>query len=112
MVEHASSSTGVAGSSRDAGRDHSSQQNAGLSSIDDVVSLIRSIEGTPEQLDSAAYAGILGQLRDTLLPSLKKQYHAQKGKGQRLFTQALQGGYDPLSMLDPARNTLGYAYIL
>jgi len=83
-----------------------------ISTIDDVVSMIRSVEAAPESSPSSASNLVPTQVYDMLLPALRRQYHSQKGKGQRVFVQALQGGIDPLSMLDPARNTLGYAYFL
>lgn len=105
-MEQASSSTGGRA------RLDSHDQVPVISTIDDAVSLIRSIEATPENASSGAVSLAPTQIHQILLPALKKQFHSQKGKGQRLFTQALQGGIDPLSMLDPARNSLGYAYIL
>jgi hypothetical protein len=83
-----------------------------ISTIDDAVSLIRSLEPAADSNTSSTANLVPAQIYDVLLPVLKRQYHSQKGKGQRLFIQALQGGIDPLAMLDPARNTLGYAYIL
>jgi hypothetical protein len=83
-----------------------------ISTIDDVVSLIRSVEAAPDTTQTSGSNLVSIAVYNTLLPALKRQYHAQKGKGQRVFLQALQGGIDPLSMLNPAHNSLGYAYIL
>jgi COP9 signalosome complex subunit 3 len=47
-----------------------------------------------------------------LLPALQKASTQGMGKGTAIFASMLQGGIDPLEMLDPAANTLGYAYIL
>ena len=83
-----------------------------IATIDDAVSLIRSIEAPLDAAQSAQPNPVPLQVQDVLLPTLKRLYHSQKGKGQRVLAQALQGGIDPLTMLDPARNSLGYAYIL
>lgn len=107
-MEQASSSAG--GSARH-GSSH--DQIPVISTIDDAVSLIRSIEAAPDDSSSSAAVNLAPiQVYQILLPALKRQFHHSKGKGQRLFTQPLQGNIDPLSMLDPARNTLGFAYIL
>ncbi|PWN36387.1 uncharacterized protein FA14DRAFT_161120 [Meira miltonrushii] len=71
-----------------------------FSSIDDIVSAIRS---TPANSND---------VQTVLLPSLLKTFHSQKGKGQKIFRKPLQDGVDPLGMLDPAINTLGYTFIL
>lgn len=102
-MDQASSSAG--GSTKLAPAD----QTPSITTIDDAVSLIRSFKVAQEEGNSHV---VSSQVQHILLPVLKRQYHAQKGKGQRLFLQALQGGIDPLSMLNPAYNSLGYAYIL
>ena len=111
MAEQASAHAGGS-SSRAIPAEQATSQSPAIGTVDDAVSFIRSIEGTPETLSPVDYSALLTRIRDVLLPALHKLYHAQKGKHQRIFTQALQGGIDPLTMLDPARNTLGYAYIL
>lgn len=103
-MDRASSSAG--GSTKPVPTD----QTPSITTIDDAVSLIRSLEVLPEEGSNSHV--VPSHIQYILLPALKRQYHAQKGKGQRLFLQALQGGIDPLSMLDPAHNSLGYAYIL
>ncbi|UZJ54806.1 hypothetical protein CBS101457_004126 [Exobasidium rhododendri] len=108
MTDHASS--GVGGSSKSSAVESSSVPV--ISTIDDVVSLIKSVEASLEPTQSSGPKLVSVQVCNTLLPALRNQYHAHKGKGQRVFQQALQGGVDPLSMLDPANNSLGYAYIL
>jgi hypothetical protein len=105
-MEQGSSSAGGSG------RHGSYDQVPVIATIDDAVSLIRSIESAPDDTSTAANNLVPVQIQQVLLPALKRQFHHHKGKGQRLFTHALQGNIDPLSMLDPARNTLGFAYIL
>lgn len=80
-----------------------------LSTIDDVVSLTKSVELDAEADDGSAY---VAAVQAKILPSLMKLYHQNKGKGQRVFLQQLQGDVDPLSMLDPGINTLGYTFVL
>lgn len=70
-----------------------------LHTIDDVVSLIK-----------AANTNVKEQR--LLLPALQKLNRSNKGQGYTVLLDQLQGNIDPLSMLDPAHDTLGYLYIL
>jgi COP9 signalosome complex subunit 3 len=45
-------------------------------------------------------------LNDKLGAVAKKEY------GEAVLASVLHGGQDPLAALDPARNTIGYLYIL
>lgn len=78
----------------------SNSEAAPLNSIDDIVSAIR------------ATTANINDVQTVLLPSLLKTFHSQKGKGQKVFKKSLQDGVDPLGMLDPTINTLGYTFIL
>lgn len=92
-------STGRSNGSR-GGAAAAAAETPSLNSIDDIVSAIRSTSGNSNDVQTV------------LLPSLLKSFHSQKGKGQKIFKKSLQDGVDPLSMLDPAINTLGYTFIL
>ena len=66
---------------------------AHLQSLDDILAYI--VSGPPPST-----------LNDRLATVAKKEY------GEAVFASVLHGGQDPLAALDPARNTIGYLYIL
>lgn len=94
-------STGRTNNSRSGGAAAGASAEApSFSSIDDIVSAIRATPANSNDVQAV------------LLPSLLKTFHSQKGKGQKIFRKSLQDGVDPLGMLDPAINTLGFTFIL
>lgn len=79
------------------------------STVDEIVSLIKSFDSVgdeQEDHDSLSASKII------ILPVLHSVLRDKKGKGHKLFTESLQGGGDPLALLNPQRHALGYTFIL
>lgn len=78
----------------------SSSSTLTLSSIDEVIASSRNQDQSPNAL--AAYVAALDKLSQS----------ASRRKDGDVFLRTTKDGSDPLAVLDPAADTIAYAYVL